>query len=187
MKLRQLSILLAVAGMLLCSTFGALAQEEPEEKASVMGWQMMSEQERDQYRTAMRALETEQERTAMRAKHQKEMRSRAKEQGIELAEPRGGPRGRGAGAGGEGRGRGRDLMTPEEKAQRREENRSKVSPEERERARNEHRQRMRERAGKRGFDVPDEPMGRGGAGRGQGQGPREGQGQSQGPGRGGTR
>jgi hypothetical protein len=172
MKLRQLTIFLAVAGLLFCATSGSLAQEEPREKTPVMGWQLMSEQERDQYRTAMRALQTEEERTAMRAKHHEEMRARAKEQGVELSETPGprGPRGRGAGAGREGRGRGRDLMTPEEKAQRREEMRSKVSPEERERSRDEHRQKMRERARERGFELPDEPMGAGGADQSQGQG-----------------
>jgi len=186
MTLRQTTMALAAVGWLWVAAPGAFAQAEQEEKAQVMGWQLMTEQERDQYRTAMRALQTEEERTAMRAKHRKEMRARAKEQGVELSEMQGpgGPRGRGAGAGKEGRVRGRDLMTPEERAQRREEMRSKVSPEERERARIEHHERMKERARERGFELPDEPGPRRGAGQGQGQGRGQGQGQGQGRGQG---
>jgi hypothetical protein len=185
MTLRQITMALAAVGWLWVAAPGAFAQAEQEEKAQVMGWQLMTEQERDQYRTAMHALQTEEERTAMRAKHQKEMRARAKEQGVELSEMHGpgGPRGRGAGAGGAGKGgrvRGRDLMTPEEQAQRRQEMRSKVSDEERERARIEHHERMKERALERGFELPDEPGRRGGAGSGEGRGRGRGQGQGRG-------
>ena len=95
MTLRQITMALAAVGWLWVAAPGAFAQAEQDEKAQVMGWQLMTDQERNQYRTAMRALQTEEERTAMRAKHRKEMRARAKEQGVELSEMHGpgGPRG----------------------------------------------------------------------------------------------
>jgi hypothetical protein len=132
----------------------------------------MTEQERDQYRIAMRALKTEEERAAMRARHQKEIRARAKEQGVELSELRGprGPRDHGVGAGKDGRVRGRDLMTPEEREQRRQEMRSKASAEERERSRKENHEKMRVRARERGVERSDEPRRGGGAGQRLGQG-----------------
>ena len=79
----------------------AVAQEEV-----VYGWQLMSQQERTEYRTKMRSLKTEQEREAFRIQHHEQMKQRANTQGVTLPEepvprqrdfaPGGGP-GRGPG------------------------------------------------------------------------------------------
>jgi hypothetical protein len=174
---RRLTIALTAAGLLLLASSGASAQNQVrEEKIPIMGTQLMTEQERDQYRIAMRALKTEEERAAMRARHQKEIRARAKEQGVELSELRGprGPRDDGVGAGKDGRVRGRDLMTPEEREQRRQGMRSKASAEERERSRKENHEKMRVRARvrarERGVELSDESRRGGGAGQRHGQG-----------------
>jgi hypothetical protein len=191
MTLKQLATSLSAAGLVWLAASGALAQDAPnaqEQKTPIMGTQLMTQEERDQYRIAMRALKTEEERAAMRARHHLDMLERAREQGVEISELPGpgggpggrGPRGKGSAARGEGRGqgRGRNLMTPEEREQFRKEMRSKTTDEERAQLRKENHEKMRERARERGIELPAEPRQRGGGGRGQGQ--RQGQGQGQG-------
>ena len=197
MTLKQLATSLSAAGLVWLAASGALPQDAPnaqEEKTPIMGKQLMTQEERDQYRIAMRALKTEEERAAMRARHHQDMLERAREQGVEISELPGpgegrrgaGPRGEGRAARGEGRGqgRGRGLMTPEERKQFRKEMRSKTTDEEREQLRKENHEKMRERARERGIELPAEPRQRGGGGgRGQGQRQGQGQGQDQGGGR----
>lgn len=48
------------------------------------GWQLMTPQERDAYRTRMRSLKTERERQALRTQHHAEMQQRAAERGVRL-------------------------------------------------------------------------------------------------------
>lgn len=55
-----------------------LAQDE------VYGWQLMSEQERAEYRTKMQNMKTEEERNKYRYEHHQEMQQRAKQQGVTL-------------------------------------------------------------------------------------------------------
>jgi hypothetical protein len=192
MTLKQLATSLSAAGLVWLAASGALAQDAPnaqEQKTPIMGTQLMTQEERDQYRIAMRALKTEEERAAMRARHHLDMLERAREQGVEISELPGpgggpggrGPRGKGSAARGEGRGqgRGRNLMTPEEREQFRKEMRSKTTDEERAQLRKENHEKMRERARERGIELPAEPRQRGGGG-GRGQGQRQGQGQGQG-------
>ena len=191
MTLKQLAISLFAAGLVWLGASGALAQvaqNAQEEKTPIMGKQLMTQEERDQYRIAMRALKTEEERAAMRARHHQDMLERAREQGVEISELPGpgegrrgaGPRDNGSAARGEGRGqgRGRSLMTPEERKQFRKEMRSKTTNEERAQLRKENHEKMRERARERGIELPAEPRQRGGGG-GRGQGQRQGQGQGQ--------
>jgi len=65
----------------------------------VFGWQLMSEQERLDFRRQMQQLKTEEEREAFRLEHHEMMKERAKEMGVTLPdEP--GPRGKGMGPGG---------------------------------------------------------------------------------------
>ena len=77
----------------------------------VYGWQMMSEQERQEHRTKMQNLNTEEERNRYRLEHREMMEKRAKEQGKSLPDmPRDrnnmmDGRGGGMGSGGGGRGR----------------------------------------------------------------------------------
>jgi len=74
--------------------------------APIYGSQLMTQQERDEYRAKMRSAKTTKERQALRDEHHKAMQERAKERGVTLpAQPpaRGGP---GAGAAGKGPGSG---------------------------------------------------------------------------------
>jgi len=175
MTFTRFTISLASIGLLFFAASAAYSDDE--KPAPIPGRQMMSEQERDQYRTAMQALQTEEERAALRKSHQKAMQSRAREQGVELRDGAG-PRGRermGAAGNNEQRGRGRGLMTAEEKKQQHTKMRSATSPEERERLRNENHEKMKKRAHEVGEELPDKTNPRGGPdnkgqGKGQGQG-----------------
>lgn len=67
----------------------------------IFGSQMMTREERDEYRRRMRAAKTQEERARIRDEHHDQMVARAKERGITLpAEPPAGrPRGPGMGGG----------------------------------------------------------------------------------------
>ena len=74
---------------------------------TVYGWQLMTEQERMEYRQQMRALKTEEERQQFRLEHHKAMQVRANERGMTLPdEPMGPGPGGGMGPGGGGMGPG---------------------------------------------------------------------------------
>jgi uncharacterized membrane protein len=96
-------------------------REQAQDQVQVYGSQLMTEQERNEYRNKIRAAKTAKEREQIRHEHHQLMTKRAKKQGVTLPdeppamdsrrgmEPRGGmgPRegmGSGGGAGG-GRGR----------------------------------------------------------------------------------
>ena len=89
----------------------ALAQDQP-----IYGSQLMTEQERSEYRAQMRAATTEQEREQIRIEHHREMQERARAMGVELPDQppamgmgrqgTGPGQGDGKGAGGAGSGRG---------------------------------------------------------------------------------
>ena len=67
----------------------------------VFGSQLMTKQERNEYRSKMRAAKTTQEREQIRAEHHERMQVRAKERGVTLPdEPPARGSGMGAGAGG---------------------------------------------------------------------------------------
>lgn len=68
----------------------------------VYGSQLMTNQERVEYRNRMRAAKTAEEREQIRLEHHKQMQERAKERGVTLPDvppPRGAGRGMGPGAG----------------------------------------------------------------------------------------
>ncbi len=76
----------------------------------IYGYQMMTAQERSEFRTKMRAAQTAEERERIRAEHHARMQERAKERGIALPDqpPARGGAGTGGGMGpGGGMGRGR--------------------------------------------------------------------------------
>src|SRR3990167_2344613 len=62
----------------------------------IYGSQLMTLQERNEYRTKMRSLKTEQERETYRLEHHKQMQERAKAKGVSLPDE---PPARGAGPG----------------------------------------------------------------------------------------
>jgi hypothetical protein len=88
-------------------------QTQTKDQEQIFGSQLMTEQERNEYRERMRNAKTEQEREKIRAEHHERMVARAKERGVKIPdEPavKGGGmgpgRGMGPGAGGMGPGGG---------------------------------------------------------------------------------
>ena len=77
------------------------AAEQDQAKPRIYGSQLMSPQERMEYRSKMRSMKTREEREAFRKEHHKQMMERAKERGVQLPDtpPRDGMR-RGMGPGG---------------------------------------------------------------------------------------
>lgn len=80
----------------------------------IYGSQLMTQQERDEFRARMRAAKSIEEQEQIRAEHHERMKERAKAQGITLPDmppPRGGgmmdPGGKGMGPGGGDMGRGK--------------------------------------------------------------------------------
>ncbi len=105
--------LVVLAGILLLSPWPAQAagqeqqkdqMETQQQEQQVYGWQLMTPEERLEYRNRMRAARTEQEREAIRAEHHEQMMERAKERGVTLPEqPVPWGKGKGMGPGGGGR------------------------------------------------------------------------------------
>jgi Na+-translocating ferredoxin:NAD+ oxidoreductase RnfG subunit len=88
-------------------------QTQTKDQERIYGSQLMTEQERNEYRERMRSTKTEQEREKIRAEHHERMVARAKERGVMIPdEPpvkgggMGAGRGMGPGAGGKGYGGG---------------------------------------------------------------------------------
>ncbi len=104
-----------LAVSLLLFTGGALAVDQErtqdriqtQEQEQVYGSQLMTQQERAEYRTRINAAISEEERKQIREEHHERMKERAKAQGVTLPDSvpsvRGGGMGRG-GMGGMGRG-----------------------------------------------------------------------------------
>ena len=102
----------AIASALVLAGGPALAadqvRDQTRQQDQIYGSQLMTEQERNQYRNRMRSAKTVQEREQIRAEHHKQMQARAKERGVTIPdEPpvRGGgmgPGGGGMGPGGRG-------------------------------------------------------------------------------------
>lgn len=96
-----------IAGALLVAALAgalpALAQDRVQQRDQerIYGSQLMTEQERIEYRNQMRSKRTEQERETLRQEHHQRMMDRAKERGIQLPDepPQGAGRGMGPGGG----------------------------------------------------------------------------------------
>jgi hypothetical protein len=73
-----LSFVLALSLML--PGYSIFAEEQ------VYGWELMTQQERNEHRTKMQNLHTEEEREQYRIEHHKQMQERAKQQGVTLPE-----------------------------------------------------------------------------------------------------
>lgn len=121
-------VLFALAGILSLSAGFVLAADQErtqdsvqkQEQEQIYGSQLMTQQERDEFRTKMRSAKTAKEREQVRQEHHERMRVRAKERGVNLPdEPpahgghmgsgggMGPGGGMGSGGGGMGGGRGR--------------------------------------------------------------------------------
>lgn len=95
----KISILLLA---LLSFSAPSMAADQVQTQQQIYGSQLMTPQERAEYRTKMRSLKTRQERQAFRLEHHKAMQERARERGMMLPDmppPGGGMRG-GMGPGG---------------------------------------------------------------------------------------
>lgn len=95
---------MAIAAMGVLLTVGsALAQnpsraQEQIRDRDIYAYQMMTQQERDEYRNRMRTATTVQERERIREEHHAQMLARAKERGVKI--PEGPPAGMGPRGGG---------------------------------------------------------------------------------------
>jgi hypothetical protein len=107
--MRKTGRVIAIAAMGVLLTLGsALAQNQDQSRAQqqirdrdIYGYQMMTSQERNEYRNRMRTATTAEERERVRAEHHAQMLARAKERGMKLPqEPPAGMGPRGAGQGG---------------------------------------------------------------------------------------
>lgn len=117
---RRLIALSVLAGALSLCASAVGAQTRDTEQ--IYGSQMMTQQERSEYQTRMRAAKTAEEREQIRQQHHEEMQARAKERGMTLPdEPpargmgpggRMGPSGGGMGPSGDGMGPGGGGMGP---------------------------------------------------------------------------
>ena len=120
MKRTTFAALLGAA--MLLPVHATLAQDRTQDQTrqtirdrDIYGSQMMTQQERNEYRERMRAAKTQEERERVRAEHHERMKERAQARGLSLPdEPRsgrgpgsaaGGTMGPGGGMGGGGRGR----------------------------------------------------------------------------------
>lgn len=96
------------AALLICgaamSVVQAQTQEQAQTQQQIFGSQLMTSQERTEYRAKLRDAKTVEERERIRSEHHKEMLERARERGVTLPEE---PPARGGGMGpGGGMGRG---------------------------------------------------------------------------------
>jgi hypothetical protein len=108
MKVRTLITASALTVLTMGSAFAQNA-------AQIYGSQLMTRQERIEYRNQMRALKTQEERNAFRLEHHNRMQERAKERGLTLPDAppaQGGGKGRGMGPGMGGMGPGMGGMGP---------------------------------------------------------------------------
>jgi len=107
MNRTPLSMAAALAAAALLGTT-ALAQDQARDQTrdqtqlqirddQIYGHQLMTAQERNEYRTRMGAAKTTQERDRLRLEHHERMKARAKERGVTL--PDDPPAGRGPGSG----------------------------------------------------------------------------------------
>ena len=78
-------IIPVVAAVCLLFVFGSIAAATEDEQ-TIYGWQLMTEQERNEFRTKMGAMQTEEERQALRYEHHERMKVRAREMGVDLSD-----------------------------------------------------------------------------------------------------
>lgn len=82
-------------------------QTKTQNQTTIYGSQLMTRQERNEYRTKMRSMKTQQEREAYRLEHHKQMQERAQARGVTLPDmPPAAGKGMGPGSGGMGPGGG---------------------------------------------------------------------------------
>lgn len=104
----KLTNIVAMGAVALVPAYAAFAQDKAQDRTEsqarqatrdgdIYGWQLMTPEERNEYRSRMRAAKTAQEREEIRAEHHAEMQKRAEARGVTLPEA---PAARGGGMGG---------------------------------------------------------------------------------------
>lgn len=91
MKMRSLFISIMIGTLALPAAFVMAAEDNPaqerlqfRDQEQVYGSQLMTEQERNEYRERMRAAQTVEERERIRQEHHEQMQERARAQGLSL-------------------------------------------------------------------------------------------------------
>lgn len=102
--------------------------------AEIYGSELMSEEEMNQYRKQLQAMQTAEERNRFQVQHERKMQDRARQEGKDLVPP------------GQGPVYGGELMTVQERNQYREQLRMLESEQERTQFMAQHREKMQERA-----------------------------------------
>ena len=99
--MKKVLVLMTMLVYSMASLAAEEAQVQQQTRQTIYGSQLMTPQERMEYRTRMRSLKTRQEREAFRLQHHKEMQERARERGMQLPDmpPPGGGMGSGMGGG----------------------------------------------------------------------------------------
>jgi len=87
-----------VAILTSCLILGGASVMPVQAAEQVYGWQLMTQQERDEYRSKMRSLKTAEEQERYRLEHHKMMQERAKQRGVTLPDVPG-PQNKGMGPG----------------------------------------------------------------------------------------
>jgi hypothetical protein len=98
----------SIAAVVLAAAFSfpLLSTAQSQTGGAIYGSQLMTQQERNEYRARMRSLRTAQEREQFRFEHHERMRERARARGITLPDEPPARGGRGMGPGGQGMGPG---------------------------------------------------------------------------------
>lgn len=82
MKINTKFMFFILALSLMLPGYSVVAEDQ------VYGWQLMTQQERNEYRSKMQNMQTREEREQYRIEHHKLMQQRAKERGVKLPEYR---------------------------------------------------------------------------------------------------
>lgn len=77
----------SLVALLLFASGWACAQPQPREY--IYGAELMSAEEREQYRSDARAAKDDAARTQLRERHRARLRERARQRGVQLREPHG--------------------------------------------------------------------------------------------------
>lgn len=161
-----------VAAAIAAAVSGSVLAQAPQTPAApaaqvVRPADLMTAQERENFRKQMEQAATAEERQKVRDAHRAAIEQRAKEQGVTLAGPRGSGYGPGTGGPGYGRGEGRgpgagpradgpysQLFSAEERDRFRDQMRGAQTVEERQKLRDEHRALAESRAKEKGITLP---------------------------------
>ncbi|MGB5332377.1 MAG: hypothetical protein WBM80_13710 [Woeseiaceae bacterium] len=113
--------------------------------ADIYGSELMTVEERNQYRRKLKAAKTEKAREKFQIQHEKKMQKRAEKSGEDLVPP------------GQGKIYGGELMTVQERNEYREQQRRYDGGEEMQKFQAQHREKMQQRAIALGLDIEEAP------------------------------